>query len=214
MVRKLIAMVALGMLAACQQAAPIAPPVTVAPPPPSIPRAPTPPFSASATFVVPALRADGLRQTINRDIGPLQTLWHVRSALNVAALACSGPAYGRIADDYNAFIGNNAKELSNANNAVLRKYQREHGSGYRSVYDRHLTELYNYFSFSPLRRPFCDVALQVGQTAALTRGAANLNAMAATALLELEKPFNDFYLAYEQYQRDLATWNAQYGPKP
>ena len=29
--------------------------------------------------------------------------------------------------------------------------------------------------------------------------------------MELEKPFTDFYLAYEEYQRDLEAWNVQYG---
>lgn len=201
----------LAALAACQTPPPPPPP----PPPPVVqpqytPRAPTPPFGASALTIVPALRADGLRDTINRDLGPLETLWHVRAALNVAALSCTGPLYERLVGDYNAFITNNSASLRNANNAIVRKFQREIGADYKVEHDRHQTQLYNYWSFSPLRRPFCDQAVQIGQRAIVTKSA-ELDAFAERALPELEKPFTDFYLAYEEYQNDLKAWQVQYG---
>jgi len=200
----------LAMLAACQT-----PPPPPPPPPPIVqpqytPRAPTPPFGASVLTIVPALRADGLRDTINRDLGPLETLWHVRAALNVAALSCTGPLYERLVGDYNAFITNNSASLRNANNAIIRKFQRENGPTYKADHDIHQTQLYNYWSFSPLRRPFCDQAVQIGQRAIVTKSA-DLDAFAARALPELEKPFTDFYLAYEEYRRDLKAWQVQYG---
>lgn len=202
----------LALLAACQPA----PPQIVAPlPAPAVqpqytPRAPTPPFGASTMTVVPNIRADGSRQTINRDLGPLETLWHVRAALNVAALSCTGPLYERLVGDYNAFIRNNSASLRNANNAIVRKFRREVGSGYKSAHDRHQTQMYNYWSFSPLRRPFCDRAVQVSQRAIVTKSA-DLNSFAAEALSELEAPFTAFYLAYEEYERDLEAWRVQYG---
>lgn len=202
-----VAGAAMAFLAACQPA-PIAPAPAPVVQPQYTPRAPTPPFRASATTVVPPLRADGLRQTINRDLGPLETLWHVRSALNVAALSCTGPLYARLVDDYNAFIKNNSSSLRRANNAIKAKFRREISD--RKAHDRHQTSLYNYWSFSPLRRPFCDQAVQVSQRAIVTKSK-DLNAFAAQVLPELEQPFNDFYLAYEQYQRDLEAWNVQYG---
>lgn len=206
--RLLVAAAAVSVLAACQTApAPVVAPVAQ---PQYTPRAPTTPFGASANTIVPPLRADGLRQTINRDLGPLETLWHVRAALNVAALSCTGPQYARLVDDYNAFIGNNKKYLLNANNAIISKYRREQGSGYKQAHDRHQTSLYNFWSFSPLRRPFCDQAVQVSQRAIVTK-ADGMKELGASALAELEKPFNDFYLAYEDYERDLAAWRAQYG---
>ncbi len=208
--RLAVAGLAVMVLAACQTAPPPAPPPAPIVQPQYTPRAPTPPFGASAATVVPPLRADGLRQTINRDIGPLQTLWHVRAGLNVAALSCTGAQYARLVDDYNAFIKNNSSSLRNAYNAILRKYRREVGNGYRSAWDRHQTQLYNYWSFSPLRRPFCDRAVQVSQRAIVTKSA-DLNQFAAEALPELEQPFTDFYLAFEEYQRDLEAWRAQYG---
>ncbi|MEP2988415.1 MAG: hypothetical protein ABJN65_15960 [Parasphingorhabdus sp.] len=205
--RVLTAVIAVGVLAACQPV--VAPPVSAPVVQPQYtPRAPTPPFRASASTIVPPLRADGLRQTINRDIGPLQTLWHVRSALNVAALSCTGALYERLTDDYNAFIKNNSSSLRRANNAIKAKFRRENSD--RKAHDRHMTSLYNYWSFSPIRRPFCDQAVQVSQRAIVTKSA-DLNAFAAETLPQLEKPFTDFYLAFEEYQRDLEAWNREYG---
>ena len=199
----------LAALAACQTPPPPPPPPPVVQPQ-YTPRAPTPPFGASNLTIVPMLRTDGLRDTINRDLGPLETLWHVRAALNVAALSCTGPLYERLVGDYNAFITNNSASLSNANSAIIRKFQREIGADYKAEHDRHQTQLYNYWSFSPLRRPFCDQAVQISQRAIVTK-AADLDAFAQRALPELEKPFTDFYLAYEEYQRDLKAWQVQYG---
>lgn len=210
--RKLRLIVAAGsvaVLAACQQVAPPPPPPAPVVQPQYTPRAPTTPFGASTTTIVPTLRADGLRQTINRDLGPLETLWHVRAALNVAALSCTAPQYGRLIDDYNAFITNNKSHLRKTNNAVIQKFRREVGNGYKSAHDRHQTSLYNYWSFSPLRRPFCDQAVEVSQRAIVTPSA-GLNDFAASALTQLEQPFTDFYAAYEQYEKDLEAWRVQY----
>ncbi len=208
--RLLVAAAAISVLAACQTApAPVIAPVAQ---PQYTPRAPTTPFGASINTIVPMMRADGLRQTINRDLGPLETLWHVRAALNVAALSCTAPQYARLVDDYNAFIRNNAKYLRNANSAIISKYRREQGSGYKQAHDRHQTSLYNFWSFSPLRRPFCDQAVQVSQRAIVTKED-EMEAFGASALAELEKPFNDFYLAYEEYERDLDAWRRQYAPE-
>lgn len=208
--RLLLAVGGLAFLAACQTAPPPPPPPAPVVQPQYTPRAPTPPFGASELSIVPALRVDGLRDTINRDLGPLETLWHVRAALNVAALSCTGPLYERLVGDYNAFITNNSASLRNANNAIIRKFQRETGSGYKTEHDRHQTQLYNYWSFSPLRRPFCDQAVQISQRAIVTKSA-DLDVFAAEALPELERPFTDFYLAYEEYEKDLEAWRVQYG---
>ncbi|MEO9601212.1 hypothetical protein [Parasphingorhabdus sp.] len=199
----------LAMLAACQTA-PLPPAPAPVVQPQYTPRAPTAPFGASTLTVVPQLRADGLRQTINRDLGPLESLWHVRAGMNVAALSCTGPLYERLVGDYNAFIKNNSASLRRANNAIINKFRREIGSGYKKEHDRHQTRLYNYWSFSPLRRPFCDQAVQVSQRAIVTKSA-DLEVFAVEALAELEQPFNNFYLAYEEYERDLEAWRVQYG---
>lgn len=208
--RAFLVIATLAALAACQAPPPAPPPP--APPIVYAPRAPLPPFNASSSSYIPPVRPDGLRQTINRDIGPLETLWHLRAALNVAALSCPANLYPTMVDDYNNFIGTNAKVLTNANNAIIRKFQRDIGAGYKIEHDRHQTMLYNHFSFSPLRRPFCDQAMQVGQRVVLVKGD-QLDEFASGALLELEKPFDDFYLAFEQYRRDLQAWRAVYAPE-
>jgi len=197
-----------AFLAACQ---PAAPPAPAAPPPVKFgPRAPTPPNGASTSFVTPSLRSDGLRQTVNRDIGPLETVWHVRSALNVAALSCRDAKYSQLADEYNQFLRNNKSALRNANNAIIAKFRRENGRGYRKVHDRHSTSVYNYWSFSPLRREFCATAASVSKKAIAT-SSSNLKTFGAQALQDLERPFTEFYLAYEQYQKDIAAWRAKNG---
>lgn len=93
------------LVAACGAATPA--PVAVAPPPPPVvvaaPRMPAPPSNAMLAMTVPALRADGLRDTPMRDIDDNEKLWYFRSAFNVAALNCQNPQHYRIADDYNAF---------------------------------------------------------------------------------------------------------------
>jgi len=208
--RLLLVAAAVAVLAACQ-AAPPPPPAPVVVPKPT-PRAPTTPFNASVNTIVPQLGPDGLRQTINRDLGPLETLWHVRAALNVAALSCTEPQYSRIVSDYNTFLGNNEKYLRNAYAAINNKFRREQGKDYRKAHDRHQTNLYNYWSFSPLRRPFCDQAVQISQRAILATGD-DLETFGAQALVELEKPFTDFYLAYEEYEKALDAWRVQYAPE-
>ena len=207
--RVLLVTVGVAALAACQTPPPPPPPPVVVPQ--VTPRAPTPPFGASNLTIIPPLGVDGLRRTINRDLGPLETVWQVRAALNVAALSCTGPQYMRLVSDYNAFLTNNEKYLRNANNAIISKYRREEGNGYRQVHDRHQTNLYNFWSFSPLRRPFCDQAVQISQRAIVTQEA-EMETFGAQALMELEKPFVDFYLAYEGYEKALDAWRVQYAP--
>lgn len=205
--RTILALTAIAVVSACQpppppRAAPVVPQYT--------PRAPTPPFGASTLTVVPPLRLDGLRETINRDLTPLEALWHVRAALNVAALSCTDLQYARLISDYNLFIKQSSKALKQANESTMQKIKKEIGPGYLVVHDQRQTQLYNYWSFSPLRQPFCDRALNVSQRAILATPS-NVLDFAVQALNELEQPFTDFYLAYEQYQRDLRAWQLQYG---
>ena len=42
---------------------------------------------------------------------------------------------------------------------------------------------------------------------------ANMEAFGAQALTDLEKPFTEFYAAYEKYERDLDAWRRQYAPE-
>jgi hypothetical protein len=172
---------------------------------------PLPPLGASATFIVPGIAADGKRDTINRGIGPLQTLWHFRAAYNVAGLTCVSGNYTTIADDYNAFLKKHKTALRRANSAVESKYRRENGSNYRRVRDTDSTRVYNFFSFPPVKNEFCQTIQRLGKEALLVDGRENLTIFASSALPELEAIYERFYVKYEAYQTALADWQALYG---
>src|SRR3546814_4463124 len=73
-----------GLLAACASVPPPPPtPEPVRPPP-----EPRPPYGAAPNLPVPNPGPDGQFATVNSGIGPQETIWHLRAALNVAALAC------------------------------------------------------------------------------------------------------------------------------
>lgn len=202
-----------GVIAGC--AVPPPPPVIVqAPTPPPVivapPARPVPPLGATTSMAIPAVGPDGLRMTPNRGLGELETLWHFRAAYNVAALNCQDSQYIVMADEYNAFLKMHDKTLKRANRAIESKYRREHGGNYRRVRDSHTTRVYNFFSLPPVKAEFCENALLLGRRA-LTIPADELTAYAATALPQLEGVFDRFFLAYEQYQNELVTWDAIYG---
>src|SRR3546814_1685780 len=83
---------------------------------------------------------DGQFATVNSGIGPQETIWHLRAALNVAALACGdGKA---ITSAYNRFLADRKQVLKKAWAAETS----QHG---RATMDRHMTLLYNYFAQPP-----------------------------------------------------------------
>lgn len=198
-------------VAACAAPAPPPPPPAAAPVVFAPPRAPLPPLGASASFVVPAVGTDGKRLTVNRGIGELETLWHFRAAFNVGGLSCQDTGFLSIADDYNAFLQKHKSALNRANNAIEAKYRREHGRDYRRVRDTRSTQVYNFFSFPPVKQEFCSTVQRLGQEALAIEGRDNLSAFAATALPQLEAIYDRFYTEYEAYQAALADWQARYG---
>jgi hypothetical protein len=46
-------------------------------------------------------------------------LWHVRAALNVAALGCEGPAHKATADAYNRFLSSERVVVDAASKAII-----------------------------------------------------------------------------------------------
>lgn len=189
-------------------------PVAVAPPPPPVvvapPRMPTPPSNSMMAMNLPALRADGLRDTPMRDIDDNEKLWYFRAAFNVAALNCQNPQHFRIADDYNAFLKTHKRELDRVNKVVEDKYRKRYGSGYARIRDSENTQVYNFFAFPPTKNDFCDAALVLGQEASLLPSK-DLIAFSTRALPTLEGVFDRFYASYESYQTDLQKWIALYG---
>lgn len=207
--------IAVGMttlVSACGGAKPA--PIAVAPPPPPVvvapPRMPSPPSNAMMAMALPALRADGLRDTPMRDIDDNEKLWYFRAALNVAALNCQSPQHFRIADDYNLFIKTHKRELDRINKLVEANYRKRYGTGYARIRDTENTQVYNFFAFPPVKYDFCDAALVLGQEANALPSK-DLVTFSARALPTLEGVFDRFYATYENYQTDLQKWIALYG---
>jgi hypothetical protein len=161
-------------------------------------------------MAIPAVGIDGVRQTVNAGISPTQTLWNLRSGLNVAALNCLKPQHSMLVDNYKILLKRHSRELSRANRDLAGEYRAQHGSNYRKVQDSYMTRVYNYFALPPTLPQFCDAALEVSHDVAqVTPGA--LKEFAASGLPRIEAVFEDFYKSYEQYRVDLAAWDARYG---
>ena len=167
---------------------------------------PLPPVGASATQAIPPIGADGAYRTINTDLSPAATIWHVRSALNVAALGCRGEQEAAIVANYNAVLATK-KALLKAAFAQTEAQARKNGGDWRDAHDREMTQTYNFFAQPPAKQRFCEVAAQVAAEAA-TVPAQEFDAFAGPALARLEAPFTDFYRQFDQYRRDLAAWDA------
>ncbi len=193
----LLSVTALGLLAGCAQkprtVAQVAPPVIMVPVP-----APAMPKGASPTIVIPVALADGTYPTPNRNLTTSAKVWHLRAALNVAALACRGPQEVVIVAGYNALLSAQKPVLAKAEATYASEYK-SGGGDWQDRYDDSMTRLYNFFSQSPARDDFCAAAGTVlAQSAGLTAEA--LPTFAAQNLPVLERPFTDFYRAVDAWR--------------
>ncbi|MEP3050189.1 MAG: hypothetical protein ABJP48_11485 [Erythrobacter sp.] len=161
---------------------------------------------------IPPLRADGLRQTVNRDLSDDELVWHFRSGWNVAALNCTSAQYQPVLTAYSAYISDHATALRQVSERIDSVYRAEHGSRRAGIRAREgkLTSVYNFFALPPARAGFCRAALDVSNRA-LGQPSADPIAFAMANFTTLETPFNTFFNEYEEYQRTSAAWDAQYG---
>ncbi|RYE01625.1 MAG: hypothetical protein EOP61_10715 [Sphingomonadales bacterium] len=188
--------------AGCSRGTPVAGVVTPAAAPPPIARPmPVPPASAAANLVLPARLADGSYATPNRNLSEAATIWHVRSALNVAVLAC--PQSPALAATYNQLLRIHREPLKRAHASLAA----EKGADL----DVAMTRIYNYFSQPPAQRDFCQTATGLLAEAVAVPPAA-FAAFARDALPRLDAPFVAFYRAYDAYRADLALWRAGGAP--
>jgi hypothetical protein len=193
--------IALAGCSASRQQVAVAPPVM--PAQPVLSAMPLPPAGAATNVVVPARGPDGSYLTPNRNVSAAAAAWHVRAALNVAALRCADPA-GTLAVAYNRFLTTQKAGLAAAHKALSAEY------GDTAVFDSAMTRLYNYFSLPPAGTGFCAAAVPIAaQAAALPAG--GLPSFAGAALTELDRPFADFYRAYDDYRTALTSWQATGG---
>ncbi|WP_244646746.1 SPOR domain-containing protein [Sphingomonas sp. CFBP 8760] len=144
---------------------------------------PTPPVPVPEPSLTPASPPPPPPPTINSGLGDEEALWHLRAALNVAALGCGqGPAGAGIVTRYNALLIERKAVLATAYAAEKARYGTERGA-----LDRHMTQLYNFFADPAAQRGFCAAAADVAEQVAATPAAA-LPGFAATALEQLERP--------------------------
>jgi len=173
---------------------------------------PAPPPGASANQMIPLRDSDGNYQTPNRHLIPEETAWHVRAALNVAALGCRDVYEAQTVALYNAMLRQQRDVLARADSAVRADYHERYGAGWQDRHDDAMTRLYNFFAQPPAQTAFCDVAHAVLAESA-TVDPEDFLAFAADALPRLEAPFTDFYRAYDAYRAALADWRMR-GPAP
>ncbi|MDX3909706.1 MAG: hypothetical protein QHC67_07785 [Sphingobium sp.] len=193
------------LLASCAKS----PPPTF-PPPQVIPTVmPMPPMGAAENLDLPDVDAQGQYITPNRNMTGQQALWHVRMALNVAALSCrdAGDIMGI---EYNRMLRIHALPLAQANSVADATYASRYGVDATTMRDKIYTVVYNYFALPPAQKAFCPAARQVVTTInGLTPDA--LLAYTPQALQILEKPFQDFWAAYADYLRRLEEWRRRFG---
>jgi hypothetical protein len=148
---------------------------------------------------------DGLGRYITPNIGLSadEVTWHVRAALNVAALGCRDAADAGTDDAYNQMLAAESRPLAAADAGVKAGYRSRYGAAWESVHDRDMTRLYNYFSQVPAHAAFCTTARDIlSQAEGLSP--IEFADFAAWALPKLDAPFTDFYRQYEAWrdQRD------------
>ncbi len=176
-----------------------------------IPPRPLPPVGVGDAFVVPPVDGQGVRQTINAHISAAQTTWNFRSAYNVAALNCRDVKYNPVLAGYRAFLRTHAVALRSANAAVDAGFRSRYGGRAVAPREAYMTQVYNFYSFPPTLTQFCDASLEMSATGAkVTRP--QLASFAAAQLPKLDMVFENFYRSFEQYRRDAAAWDVQWGP--
>lgn len=187
---------AMLLLAGCaSHRAPLA--AVDAAPPVEVAAAPALPPGATPGMLVPQALADGSFPTPNRGLAGAAAIWHLRSGLNVAALACPGEEGAAICAGYNAWLTRDKAPLARAATAYAAQY-RAKGAPVDG-YDDAMTRLYNFFSQTPVRPGLCTAAAAILAEVA-TVDAAALPGFAEERLAVLDRPFIDFYRAYAAWR--------------
>lgn len=168
---------------------------------------PVPPGGASPDLTVPETGKDGRFSTINSGLKSAEAVWHVRAALNVAALSCSGANGAAITQRYNTLLKSRKQLLADAYRSERARFSASNGSAEQAALDGHMTKLYNFFAQPPAQQGFCIAAASVSGKLA-TASPANFSTVAEGSLERLEAPILNFYRDYAEYRRELAAWKA------
>ncbi|THD36097.1 MAG: hypothetical protein E7773_09180 [Sphingomonas sp.] len=125
---------------------------------------------------------------VSANLSPLESLWHLRAALNVAALGCRDADEVTTIAEYNALIHGQTAALAAAGAAVDAHYKAQYGASWQSALDRDMTRLYNYYAQPAAQAEFCATAKTVlAQVASVDP--ANLADFAVAEMPALDAPF-------------------------
>lgn len=122
----------------------------------------SPPETAGSPAVPPITPPPGAG--MHARLGSLESVWHVRAALNVAALSCASRDQ-QIVQRYNRMLTRHKAKLAAAYAAETDAARQQHGATYQRALDAHMTQLYNYFAWPPAQEAFCREAMAVAQEA-------------------------------------------------
>ena len=163
---KLLARVLLSISGATSIAAPAAAQRFDAPP--------APPAGAAPNQMIPLRDAQDRYATPNRDLSRDEASWHVRAALNVAALGCRDAAEPETVAAYNRLLRTQRETLAAADAGVKSVYRARHGADWESAHDRQMTRVYNFFAQPTAHDGFCAAAREVLARVDTTRRTATL----------------------------------------
>lgn len=196
MVKRWWPVAAVLVIAGCAKA----PTLVVPPAPPPVMLAPAPmPEGGRPGMAIPARLPDGSWATPNRNLSSAGAVWHLRSALNVAALACRGAQEATMVADYNAMLTRQKAAFSRAQSALEGEYKATGERDWRDRYDDQATRLYNFFAQDFARDRFCAAAAQtLGDARTVTPEA--MPTFATERLAQLERPFTEFFVAYDRWR--------------
>lgn len=90
---------------------------------------------------------------INQSKG--EDLWHLRSGLNVAVLLCQGPDNAALVASYNRMLTTHKPLLAEAAQIEVDHFRVRGGKKWQDAYDDHMTKIYNAYSGTLTREPFC-----------------------------------------------------------
>lgn len=153
-------------------------------------------WGAAALAVAMAWCAPAMAQNVTAPAGEsgavaltsAETVWHMRAALNVAALGCRGPEEAATVAGYNALLAAERAALAEAAEGAAARYRSRFGAAWQARFDDDMTRLYNFWAQPRAHDGFCAVAQGVLRDAAVVEPA-DFGAFAAAALPRLEQPF-------------------------
>lgn len=147
------------------------------------------PVLLSGATVAPSAVAQSFRPAVvTTDLPPLEAVWHLRSALNVAALGCRDSDEVTTVAAYNTMLHRDGAVLATANDAVSARYKAQFGAHWEDAREHAMTQLYNFFAQPAAQAQFCAIAKDA-LARVETVEPSDLPGFALATLPALEAPF-------------------------